>query len=337
LLWAFIALGAVGAGGGWYYFYMMNAEGEPALASSDKPSTPRTQANDASAKTKAGEKPASLANAAEPASTGVVADGGKPAGAGKPTDGSGKSDPDEDKKSQDPSDRLRNMFGSPGTEKTAGKAAKQPAVDAGSEKAKSADGQLASAESEAAPLPAVASADEIQRLAAACREFSFKPNTREQYAQLASLSGLLHAAGDAAAEEAAANVFRNQLAPVTWSPQEAQAVNRYLSDQLQEQKQGVFGIGEVVGYMPNALVLRIFGGQELLKLAPIGGLTGGAEKFPPGTQWIIIGVTTDENLKLKDPIAKEKEPQASAVVESNFLLTTKIVKQQEKFGPAPQL
>jgi len=332
VLWVVIAVGGAGAAGGWWYV----AEG---------PSSQTRIA--ASEESNFAEKQDKEDRAAEPEDK---------AGSNE-ADGEGGTSPDEqaaaeeDKPAEEgnlsPEERLRRSL--LGEEAPAQEPPARPKEeDSENEKAKaaakdkSASTEVAGTgrgESPAKPNEAPATRS-IPELVAACQDFKWQPATKQQYALLAELCGRMETAESPQARQAARNAFFQHLQKIEWTPGRVKAVNRYVPDQLGKPGEGVFGMGVVVGHLPDALVLQILGHEEsVLKLAsPSSRLKNAAEEFPLTTKFVIIGLNTNETVKLAPGEAPEEAAQSARVVESMHLLPATIVeKRREKYGPAPEL
>lgn len=215
------------------------------------------------------------------------------------------------------------------------------------------------AEDKATPLPPAANvaqkqdAGEVEQikpdparlrdLFAEAERFHFQPDSKEQYATLASLAAMLTAAkhveqqpGNVPAEVAAtaartADELVAKLEAIDFRAEQFEAVNRFARNTEEKPGQGIFAFGTVVGKGPNAIILQVVESGNLqidedLKVQGGGGknliVQVGPElaKADPLSRWLVLGVYSNQIVQVQR--VDGGEPQPMRVLLMYYMLKT---------------
>ena len=143
--------------------------------------------------------------------------------------------------------------------------------------------------------------------------FGWRPETDEQYAQLAELARQMTLARHAQAvgrrapgldPELIRRVARAAdrtyavIRSVPWDRQRCEAISRFAADQVDEVGQGVFLVSRVIGRVPDrsALVMDVEGSDKSVVVS----LGANAPRLPSGSRWLVVGLITPQVVRVEN-------------------------------------
>ena len=155
------------------------------------------------------------------------------------------------------------------------------------------------------------STERLKQLFDACAAFHWKPESQQQYDQLAELAKVMTHAKHAqlhpgAAPGAPAEVVKacaemadklfTDMKGAGWTAEHLTAVNKFAAAQLGKNDQGIVAFAPVMANAHDALLMQVEGSDKrfVVKVSPA------VAREPRGTRWLVLGIVSGNIAQIKD-------------------------------------